>query len=103
MHSRYTFITTPAPFLVDLFLNESHGPMPSIVSNYCKCKFVIIQRKKEGCGFLLGTYVFETMVVLLCLRGGTAEKGCGLRMRTINSDIKKERPDPNPNPNPNPN
>ena len=77
--------------------------MPSIVSNYCKCKFVIIQRKKEGCGFLLGTHVFETMVVLLFLRGATEEKGFGLRMRTINIEIKKERPDPNPNLNPNTN
>ena len=61
-------------------------------------------KKNEGCGFLLGTHVFETMLVLLCLRGVTAEKGCGLKMRTINIKIKikKERPDPNPNSNPKP-
>ena len=103
MHSHDTFIPTPSPFLVDLFLNERWGPMPIIVRNSCKCKFVIIQKKNEGCGFLLGTHVFETMVVLLCLIGATAEKGCGLRMRTINIDIKKERPDPNRTPNTNPN
>ena len=57
----------------------------------------------EGCGFLLGTHDFETMVVLICFRGATAEKGCGLRMRTIKIDINKDRPNPNPNTHPNPN
>ena len=103
MHSRDTFITTPSTFLVNLLLNERRGPLPSIVRNSFKCKFVIIQRENEGCGFLLGTHIFETMVVLLCLRGATAEKGCGMRMRTINIEIKKEIPDPKPNPNHNPN
>ena len=52
---------------------------------------------------MLGTHVFETMVVLLCLRGETSENGCGLQMLIINIEIKKERPDPNPNPNTNTN